>query len=82
MSSLASLIARSAAHRKNKVITLANISPKSSKSNADYINYARDKRCQDCKMFRPPGECTAVKGDISPVGHCRFWEAKAKLPIE
>lgn len=55
---------------------------KVSKPEADYINYSRKQRCDDCNMFRPPGECTTVKGSISPSGHCRFWEEKAKLLVK
>jgi len=64
------------------VITLPRISmqnPTMAKSEADYVNFSRKHRCEDCAMFKPPGECTLVKGDISPSGTCRFWEAKNRL---
>lgn len=66
---------------RNRSITLATAHGKIPKSEADYINYSRVKRCDDCVMFRPPGECTTVAGDISPSGHCRFWERKSRLPV-
>lgn len=30
--------------------------------------------CQLCTMFRPPNSCTAVNGDISQRGWCRYFE--------
>lgn len=60
-------------HRKKPIVSLAG-SRTVVKSEADYTNYSRQKHCEDCQMFRPPGECTLVKGDISMVGTCRFWE--------
>jgi hypothetical protein len=53
-----------------------------SKSEADYVNYVKEKRCDACSMFRPLDGCTLVKGSISPSGHCRFWRAKATLPVD
>lgn len=32
-------------------------------------------------MYRHPNACTLVIGHINPVGHCRYWEAKGKLPV-
>lgn len=29
-------------------------------------------------MFRAPDRCTYVRGEISPTGHCRFFEATAE----
>jgi hypothetical protein len=30
--------------------------------------------CGGCTMFRAPDRCTYVRGEISPNGHCRFFE--------
>lgn len=66
-------------NRKKPAISLSTGYKMVPKSEADYVNYSRKKHCDDCQMFRPPGTCTLVKGDISMVGTCRFWEAKGKL---
>lgn len=51
---------------------------RSSKVVAHYVDHPVDgKRCADCSMFRAPRSCTAVLGDISPDGHCRYWAARA-----
>lgn len=31
--------------------------------------------CANCRHFDSPNGCLIVRGDISPVGHSRFWEA-------
>lgn len=63
--------------RKYRPITLATSIDKTTKSDADYTNYSRSKHCEDCTMFRPPGTCTKVAGDISMVGTCRLWSSAA-----
>lgn len=34
------------------------------------------RRCRFCTMFKPPKECTAVFGIISPDGVCKYFERK------
>lgn len=68
--------------RKKPPITLAGDAHKEAKSEADYVNYSRTKHCEDCLMFRPPGVCTKVKGDISMVGTCRFWMANGRTAVD
>jgi hypothetical protein len=46
------------------------------KADANYRTRAQSRHCQDCSMYRRPNDCTLVKGYISPMGTCRFWEAK------
>ena len=54
-----------------------------SKEAAGYIDEARGKRkCEDCSMFADPNKCTLVRGHIEPEGHCSYWEAKNKLPVD
>lgn len=42
-----------------------------------------DKKCSNCKQFKPPaqitecGACQVVKGPIHPEGYCSSWAAKA-----
>lgn len=67
-------------HAPIKLAEIATSSGKVTKSEADYVNYSRQRHCEDCTMFRPPGECTKVAGSISMVGTCRFWDAKSRLP--
>ncbi len=65
---------------------------KVAKQSTNYTDYARTEKCQTCIMFiptdgvsrsgireEPTGECTKVRGDIAPVGHCDLYEAKGKL---
>ena len=35
-----------------------------------------DEPCSSCAMFVDAGACTKVEGEISPNGHCRFYQAK------
>lgn len=77
--------------RRNPLtIQLSHGMAKVSKIIAEYTNHSRTEQCKDCIMFiptdgvsrdgvkeEPTGECNRVKGDISPVGHCKFWEGKA-----
>ena len=30
--------------------------------------------CAACALFRPPGSCVVVRGEISPRGWCRFFD--------
>jgi len=40
--------------------------------------YSRNKTepCRDCVLFRPPNLCALVSGEISPDGHCGYFERK------
>lgn len=74
----------SVGNRKSRAISLSTGYKMVSKSEADYTNYSKKHHkkhhCEDCAMFRPPGTCTLVKGDISMIGTCRFWEIGKRLP--
>lgn len=52
------------------------MSDKASKSVVHYRAGTKDRRCSLCSMFRPPAECTAVKGDISPYKLCDYFKRK------
>ncbi len=52
------------------------------KAKADYVASAKKEHCCDCSMYREPHKCTLVEGHIAEHGHCRYWEAKNKLPVE
>lgn len=73
---------RSAIHLGGQIV-------RASKEKAEYSSYALYEKCEACVMFiptdgvtrngiseEPTGDCTKVKGNISPAGHCRFWEGK------
>ncbi len=62
--------------RKKVAITLATSLGKTSKAEAEYVDYSRKQHCEDCNMFRSPAGCITVAGVIDPEGTCRFWEAK------
>ena len=49
-----------------------------SQSDAGYVDDSpkEDEQCDGCSMFREPGSCTLVDGDISPDGWCRHWEKR------
>jgi hypothetical protein len=65
------------AHYSKRPVTLATSLGKTSKAEAEYVNYSRtNNHCEDCVMFIFPVSCTKVAGNISMVGTCRFWEAK------
>lgn len=54
---------------------------KATKEQARYRDFSVTKNCEDCTMFvlgkvRGPSGCTAVEGEISPVGTCRYFERK------
>jgi hypothetical protein len=60
---------------------------KSTKSAAHYQEHpAGTQKCSKCRMFRDTAAytvnvaptCTAVKGEISPDGWCRFFESRSK----
>ena len=53
-----------------------------SKQEANYRSVAKVEHCRDCDMFVKPAACTLVIGTIYPAGHCKYWEAKNKLPVE
>src|SRR6516165_9540062 len=49
-----------------------------SQDEADYVPHPVDgEACDGCTMFREPDRCTLVRGEISPNGHCRFFEDAA-----
>lgn len=48
---------------------------KVTKAAAHYQSFPHQhKRCSYCTMFRAPGECTKVQGEISRHGYCRFFD--------
>lgn len=47
-----------------------------SQAEANYRRGSADKACALCTMFRPPGSCTKVAGEISPRGVCDYFERK------
>lgn len=50
-----------------------------SKDEAEYQDKPiAGERCGGCSMFREPDSCTLVAGEISPHGHCRYWQAKRR----
>jgi hypothetical protein len=54
----------------------ARAQQKFSKTAADYQDAPKDGllTCAACSLFRPPRSCTAVEGDISPNGWCKFFD--------
>lgn len=61
------------------VLDSSDIPGKSSKATANYVKHpVNGHQCGECTMFRAPGSCTAVEGDISPNGHCKYWEFDEK----
>jgi len=46
---------------------------KATKATANYRKGSPSKHCGLCSMFRPPADCTAVKGDISPTDLCDYF---------
>jgi hypothetical protein len=54
-----------------------------SKEIAEYTDGPVDQEpCAACSMFESPSGCSAVRGEISPKGHCKFWEAKGAEDCE
>lgn len=54
------------------------VEAKASKAEADYQSKPHNnERCVNCTMFREPNKCTAVSGDISPNGWCKWFEGGA-----
>lgn len=50
---------------------------KASKEDAHYQSFPRGIQCcARCTMFRPPHDCTAVEGDVSRDGWCKFFERR------
>lgn len=49
---------------------------KASKEEAGYVADSPTRQCHTCTMFRAPEACTAVKGKISPAGHCNYYKMK------
>ena len=60
---------------------------KITKEAANYVSHYKiqKRQCEACSMFRPNtvnyDSCTLVIGMINPEGHCKYWEAKSKLPV-
>lgn len=54
----------------------------STKAEARYVGPGEKRphglQCNICSMWREPSSCTAVEGDISPAGYCRFFEFDAR----
>ncbi len=51
-------------------------SKKSSKKKAEYTaGPVEEQPCRDCTMFQQPNACSAVRGLISPQGHCKYFKA-------
>jgi hypothetical protein len=56
-------------------VSPARAQQKFSKTAADYQDAPKDGlTCAACSLFRPPRACTAVEGDISPNGWCKFFD--------
>jgi hypothetical protein len=34
------------------------------------------QRCDNCRLFQPPGTCRSVDGSISPSGWCKIYVPK------
>lgn len=52
---------------------------KSSKKESAYQNMPKNnKKCTQCTMWRPPQGCTAVAGNISPDGWCKYFKSKTQ----
>jgi hypothetical protein len=49
---------------------------KETKKDAGYREGRKDYKCALCTMFRPPHQCTTVKGWISPLDVCNYFEPK------
>lgn len=48
---------------------------KDSKAEAKYQdNPHKGQKCEQCTMWRPPNQCSAVKGIISPNGWCSYYK--------
>jgi hypothetical protein len=53
------------------------MAPTMTKPAASYVVPSHTTQpCRDCDMFRSPRGCTLVKGDISPDGHCKYFERR------
>lgn len=49
---------------------------KISQEEANYRGGEGDRRCDNCTMFRPPSECTAITGAVAADMLCDLFEAK------
>ena len=56
---------------------------KISKEEANYVDKDRTCKqpCKNCSMFFKQVACSLVEGKIAPGGHCKYWEARNKLPV-
>lgn len=53
------------------------MSKKASKAEAQYRDRPKgDERCDRCSMWRAPNKCTAVAGEISARGWCKYYRGK------
>ena len=51
---------------------------KASKEEAAYQDKPKnEQKCINCTMWREPNKCTAVAGDISPNGWCKWYKGGA-----
>ena len=59
-----------------KVIDAEIYKAKQSKKSAGYRNAAPGvEQCRHCSMFEKPDRCSAVRGEINPVGWCELFES-------
>lgn len=49
---------------------------KVSKASVNYRRGEGGRICANCTMFRPPGACSYVEGNISPQGLCDAFDPK------
>ncbi len=53
----------------------AEVRPRVSPAEAQYQGRPKGGlSCAACALFRPPGGCVVVRGEISPHGWCRFFD--------
>lgn len=54
------------------------MSGKVTRRTANYRDGTREKHCSICTMWEPPSSCSAVAGEISPRGWCKYGKLKPK----
>jgi hypothetical protein len=55
------------------------ISKMISKIEAEYIEHAKKRHCEDCGMYREPHKCTLVEGVINEDGHCKYFKRASSV---
>ena len=66
--------------RKFKDFFLLESKAKHSKAEAKYVAHpVKKQKCEQCTMWRPPNKCSAVAGDISPKGWCKWWKLSKRI---